>query len=118
MRVNLINLSRQWEEDLPKLLPNLKKTLKSGQYVGGSLIEKIESKISKKIGVKYTVTLNIMDSINNFESKEIVINIIKPGVSSLLFKFAHKFSFMYGLFSAIVAIGFGLTAGLMFRRYF
>ena len=58
MRVNLINLSRQWEEDLPKLLPNLKKTLKSGQYVGGSLIEKIESKISKKIGVKYTVTLN------------------------------------------------------------
>lgn len=58
MKVNLINLSKQWTEDLPKLLPNLKKTLISGQYIGGFLIKKIENKISKKIGVKYTVSLN------------------------------------------------------------
>ncbi len=65
----------------------------------------------------YTVTLNIIDSINNFESKKLRINVYKPGLSSLIFKFAHNFSFIYGLFSAIIAIGLGLSAGLIFRRY-
>ena len=65
----------------------------------------------------YTVSLNIIDSINNFESKKIEIKIYKPGLSSFIFKFAHKFSFIYGLFSAIIAIGLGLSAGLIFRRF-
>ncbi len=65
----------------------------------------------------YTVSLNIMDSINNFESKKIEIKVSKPGVSSFIFKFAHKFSFIYGLFSAIIAIGLGLSAGFIFRKY-
>ncbi len=65
----------------------------------------------------YTVSLNIIDSINNFESKKLQINVYKPGLSSFVFKFAHNFSFIYGLFSAIIAIGLGLSAGLIFRRY-
>ena len=63
----------------------------------------------------YTVSLNIIDSINNFESKKINIKVSKPGLSSFVFKFAHKFSFLYGLFSAIIAIGLGLSAGFVFR---
>ncbi len=66
---------------------------------------------------EYTVSLNIIDSINNFESKKIKINVYKPGLSSLIFKFAHKFSFIYGLFSAMIAIGLGLIAGFIFRKY-
>ncbi len=66
---------------------------------------------------EYTVSLSIIDSINNFESKRIKINVLKSGISSFVFKFAHKFSFIYGLFSAIIAIGLGLTAGFIFRRY-
>tara|TARA_B100000900_G_scaffold387915_1_gene379556 strand:+ start:951 stop:1676 length:726 start_codon:yes stop_codon:yes gene_type:complete len=65
----------------------------------------------------YTVSLSIIDSINNFESKKVEIDVYKPGLSSFVFKFAHKFSFMYGLFSAIIAIGLGLSAGLIFRKY-
>ena len=65
----------------------------------------------------YTVSLNIMDSINNFESKKIQIKVIKPGLSSFIFKFAHRFSFIYGLFSAIIAITLGLSAGLIFRKF-
>ncbi len=65
----------------------------------------------------YTVSLNIMDSINNFESKKIEIKVSKPGISSFIFKFAHKFSFIYGLFSAMIAIGLGLSAGFVFRKY-
>ena len=64
----------------------------------------------------YTVSLNIIDSINNFESKKMQIRVIKPGLSSFIFKFAHKFSFIYGLFSAMIAIALGLSAGLIFRR--
>lgn len=65
---------------------------------------------------EYTVSLNIIDSINNFESKKIKINVMKSGISSFVFNFAHKFSFIYGLISAIIAIGLGLTAGFIFRR--
>jgi len=66
---------------------------------------------------EYTVSLNIIDSINNFESKKISINVVKPGLSSFVFKLAHKFSFIYGLFSVIIAIGLGLTAGFIFKKY-
>ena len=65
----------------------------------------------------YTVSLNIIDSINNFESKKVKIQVYKLGLSSFIFKFAHNFSFMYGLFSAIIAVSLGLSAGLIFRKY-
>ena len=66
---------------------------------------------------EYTVSLSIIDSINNFESKKIKIYVSKQGISSFVFNFAHKFSFIYGVFSAIIAIGLGLTAGFIFRRF-
>ena len=66
---------------------------------------------------KYTVSLNIIDSINNFESRKINLKVVKPGLSSFVFKLAHKFSFIYGLFSVIIAIGLGLTAGFIFKKY-
>ena len=62
-------------------------------------------------------SLNRLDSINNFESKKVKIQVYKPGLSSFIFKFAHNFSFMYGLFSAIIAVSLGLSAGLIFRKY-
>jgi len=65
---------------------------------------------------EYTISLNIIDSINNFESKRLKINVEKPGISSFIFQFAHRFSFIYGLFSAMIAIGLGLLAGLFFRK--
>ena len=56
----------------------------------------------------YTVSLNIIDSINNFESKKVKIKIYKPGLSSFIFKFAHKILIYIWTFSAIIAIGLGL----------
>ena len=60
--------------------------------------------------------MNLMDKGNKFETKKLEIIVEKPGISSFVFKFAHKFSFMYGIFSAIIAIGLGITAGLIFKK--
>ena len=38
------------------------------------------------------------------------------GISSFVFEFAHKFSFLYGVFSAIIAIALGITAGFIFKK--
>ncbi len=65
---------------------------------------------------KYLVSMNLMDKGNKFETKKLEIIIEKPGISSFVFKFAHKFSFMYGIFSAIIAIGLGITAGFIFKK--
>ena len=65
---------------------------------------------------KYLVSLSLMKSGSKIETEKKEIFIEKPGISSLVFKFAHKFSFLYGIFSAIIAIGLGLTAGLFFRK--
>ena len=65
---------------------------------------------------KFFVSMNLMDKGSKFETNKIEINIEKPGISSFIFKFAHKFSFIYGVFSAIIAIGLGISAGLIFKR--
>ena len=65
---------------------------------------------------KYLVSMNLMDQGSKFETKKIEVFIEKPGVSSFVFEFAHKFSFLYGVFSAIIAIGLGITAGLIFKK--
>ena len=64
----------------------------------------------------YNVSLSMIDSGNILETPKIEILIKKPGVSSLIFKFAHKFSFLYAIFSVMIAIVFGLTAGVLFRK--
>ena len=40
----------------------------------------------------------------------------KPGLNSFIYKFAHNFSFLYGLVSVIVAIALGVGAGFIFRK--
>ena len=65
---------------------------------------------------KYLVSMNLMDQGSKFETKKIEVVVEKPGISSLIFEFAHKFSFLYGVFSAIIAIGLGLTAGFVFKK--
>ena len=65
---------------------------------------------------KYLVSMNLMDQGSKFETKKIEVFIEKPGVSSFVFEFAHKFSFLYGVFSAIIAIGLGITAGFIFKK--
>lgn len=65
---------------------------------------------------KYSISLSIMDSMNNFESPEQYLTVEKLGVSSFVYKMAHKYSFIYGIFSAIIAIGLGFFAGIIFRK--
>jgi len=65
---------------------------------------------------EYLVSLSIMGKGNNFETSKLKINVSKPGISSFIFKFAHKYSFIYGIFSAIIAIGLGFLAGVVFRK--
>ena len=65
---------------------------------------------------KYLVSMNLMDQGSKFETKKIQVLVEKPGISSFIFEFAHKFSFLYGVFSAIIAIGLGITAGLIFKK--
>ncbi len=65
---------------------------------------------------KYFVSMNLMDKGSKFETKKIQVFIEKPGLSSFIFEFAHKFSFLYGVFSAIIAIALGITAGLIFKK--
>mgnify|MGYP001319874356 CR=1 FL=1 len=65
---------------------------------------------------KYLVSMNLMDQGSKFETKKIQVFIEKPGISSFVFEFAHKFSFLYGIFSAIIAIALGITAGFIFKK--
>ena len=84
---------------------------------GTPLFFKIPVKLPKNSPAgKYLVSMNLMDQGSKFETKKIQIFVEKPGISSFIFEFAHKFSFIYGLFSAMIAIALGLSAGLIFRR--
>lgn len=65
---------------------------------------------------KYSVSLSIMSSINNFQSPEQNVMVEKLGLSSFVFKIAHKYSFIYGILSAIIAIGLGVFAGIVFKK--
>ena len=65
---------------------------------------------------KYLISMNLMDKGSKFETKKIQIFVEKPGISSFIFEFAHRFSFLYGVFSAIIAIGLGITAGFIFKK--
>lgn len=65
---------------------------------------------------KYEVTFEILNTDIAIESKKKYVIIKKLGLSSFLYKFAHNLSLIYGLFCAIIAIGLGLIAGIIFRR--
>ena len=65
---------------------------------------------------EYSISLSIMNSMNNFESPEKFVIVEKLGLSSIIFKMAHKYSFIYGVFSALIAIALGFFAGVVFRK--
>ena len=84
---------------------------------GTPLFFKIPVKLPKNSPAgKYLISMNLMDKGSKFETKKIQIFVEKPGVSSFIFEFAHRFSFLYGVFSAIIAIGLGITAGFIFKK--
>ena len=64
----------------------------------------------------YFISMSLMDGGDKFETRKIKLEVKKPGISSFIFSFAHKFSFIYGIFSAIIAIALGVFASLVFRK--
>ena len=64
----------------------------------------------------YFVSMSLMDGGDTFETRKIKLEVKKPGIGSFVFSFAHKFSFVYGVFSAIIAIALGVSASLVFRK--
>ena len=58
MKIEYVNLSKQYRIERNKLLKIIDKTLLTGKYVGGDQVEKFEKQISKILKVKYCVALN------------------------------------------------------------
>lgn len=57
-KIPYVNLSSQYLDERDEILKTLDNVLKSGNYVGGDLINSLESKIAKYIGVKEVICLN------------------------------------------------------------
>ncbi len=66
---------------------------------------------------KYNVSMSIVNKVNTYETSKQQIVVKKPGLSSFVYQFAHKYSFIYAIFSVIIAIGLGLIAGILFRKF-
>ena len=64
----------------------------------------------------YFISMSLMDGGDKFETRKVKLVVKKPIISSFIFSFAHKFSFIYGIFSAIIAIGLGVFASVVFRK--
>ena len=64
----------------------------------------------------YFISMSLMDGGDKFETRKVKLVVKKPGISSFIFSFAHKFSFIYGIFSAIIAIGLGVFASVVFGK--
>ena len=64
----------------------------------------------------YFISMSLMDGGDKFETRKVKLIVKKPGISSFIFSFAHKFSFIYGVFSAIIAIALGVFASIVFRK--
>ena len=58
IKIPYVNIKAQWQEERNELLPIIDRILASGQYVGGSEIDKFEEEIAKYCQVKYAVALN------------------------------------------------------------
>ncbi len=78
---------------------------------------KIPIKLPKNAPVgEYLVSMSVKGKANSYEISKTKIFVNKLGISSFIYKLAHKFSFIYGLFSAIIAIGLGFLAGIVFKK--
>ena len=58
MKIPYVNIKKQYKNEKKKLLKVIDNTLSSGDWVGGSEIEKFEQNISKICKTKYCVSLN------------------------------------------------------------
>ena len=58
MKINFINLAKQYSLERSEILKVIDKTLSSGNYVGGKEILNFEKKIAKLCDTKYAVALN------------------------------------------------------------
>ena len=56
--VPYVNIGAQYAEERDTLLPLIDAALKSGQYIGGEAIDKLEAELAAFIGVKHAVALN------------------------------------------------------------
>ena len=67
----------------------------------------------------YTVILELFDKNGKLlESSIKKVTVEKTGLNSMIFYLAHRYSFFYGFVSVIIAILLGISAGLVFRRFF
>lgn len=58
VKISYVDLARQWEDEKLELLPIIEKTMASGQFVLGEIVEKFEENIASLTGAKYVVSLN------------------------------------------------------------
>jgi len=58
MKVPYVDLGSQWLSIKDRALPKISEVLESGMYLEHPLIESLEERIAKKLGVKYATTLN------------------------------------------------------------
>jgi len=65
---------------------------------------------------EYILSMEIVKDGKNILKKKKNFFLKKPGFNSFIYKFAHNFSFLYGLISVIVAIALGVSAGIIFRK--
>ncbi len=56
--ISFVNLSQQYQHEKKEILPIIEKALKSGNYINGSIIGRLEKKIEKYLNVKHCVCLN------------------------------------------------------------
>ena len=58
MKIDYVDLRKQWQSERVELLKVIDQVLSSGQYVGGSEIKKFEKQICKITNKNYCVALN------------------------------------------------------------
>ena len=112
---------------------NLKKDLIKNKMstklfmINNNSFEKIEKKIPSFFKVpiylpynsptgKYEIAMERMKKNKVIEEKKIELVVKKKGLNSFVYRFAHNFSFFYGVFCALVAIIFGLSASFIYRK--
>ena len=122
---NILLLGKD-DDNLKKVL--IKKKMSTRLFmINNNSFEKIEKKIPSffKVPVylpynsptgKYEIVMEKMKKNKVIEEKKIELVVKKKGLNSFVYRFAHNFSFFYGVFCALVAIIFGLSASFIYRK--
>jgi len=74
MQIPFINLSREAEHFLPKLLGSTEKVLKSGMYINGPNVQTLEKNLCKYLQVKHVITVGNGSDALTFILKSLDIN--------------------------------------------